>query len=187
MKVAERVRDRIRRRPIPARSLAAAGRPDPVALLGQVDEPEIEAEGPDDDLGSPGVEPRQLGREGVAVRRVVVAAEPDGGAADALDELEQVATGLFGDDLAEERAEQPDLEGERVTGSPGPHGQRLGEHGDVGTLARRRPPTRRRLPAVAARLPHAAHRARSRRAPFRTAGSTVPQPFRGPTFRRLVS
>ena len=107
-------RDRRRRSgPRGVAPLARAGRPDLVALLGEVDEAEVEAEGADDDLGAVQVEAGQRRGEARAAARVVLAPEPDRRPPDPLDEIEQVDAGLLRDDLAEQRAEQPDLERER--------------------------------------------------------------------------
>ena len=65
------------------------------------------------------VEPR-------ALERVVVAAEGDRPLPDPLDEREQLRPGLLRDDLAEQRAEQPDLDRERVARTGRPDPERLG-------------------------------------------------------------
>ena len=54
---------------------------------------------------------------------------------DALDEREQLRPGLLGDDLAEQRPEQPDLDRERVARAGRPDPERLG--GDRRRDARR--------------------------------------------------
>ena len=55
----------------------------------------------------------------------VVLAEGDGGTTETLDELEHPLAGLFGDDLAEKRAEQPNLERERVACAGRPDARRF--------------------------------------------------------------
>ena len=69
---------------------------------------------------APRSRPRELVVEPGALERVVVAAQRDRPPADPLDELEQLRTGLLRDDLAEQRAEQPDLDRERVAGAGRP-------------------------------------------------------------------
>ena len=119
------------------RALAPPQRPHPAARLGQVDEPEIERERLDDGLRAAEVERPQLVVETRPFGRVVVAPEGDRPASDALDGLEQLGPGLLGDDLAEQRAEQPDLAGERVARPGGPDPERL--RGDRSGDARRAP------------------------------------------------
>ena len=72
------------------RALAPAQRPDPTARLGQVDQPEVERERPDDGLGVTEIERPQVLVEPRPLRRVVVAAEGDGPAPDPLDGGEQL-------------------------------------------------------------------------------------------------
>jgi hypothetical protein len=131
----QRARDRIGGRSIARRTFPPPGGPDPVTLLGEVHEAEVEAEGPDDDLGAPRVKAGELGGEGLAVGRVVLVPKADRGLADALDEVEQVPTGLLGDDLAEQRTEQPNLERQRVARPGGADRLRLGADGGVGGVA----------------------------------------------------
>ena len=97
--------DGIGGRPIPLRPLAAPGGPDAISLLGEVDEPEVEAERSDDDLGAVRIEPGELRHETRPERRVVASSEADRRPPDALDEVEQVPSGLLRDDLAEKRPE----------------------------------------------------------------------------------
>ena len=130
--------------PVACRALAPAQRPDPAARLGQVDQPEIEREGADDGLRRAQVEAAELLVEALALDRIVVAAERDRPLPDPLDEREQLGAGLLGDDLAEQRPEQPDLDGERVARAGRPDPERLG--GD-----------RRRDAAAAVTRRHAAH------------------------------
>ena len=103
------VEDAVARRP-----LAAPERPDPAPRLDEVDELEVEREGPDDRLGRPEIEAAQVLVETAPLVGVVVLPQRDRPPADPLDELEQLRAGLFGDDLAEQRAHQADLGGERV-------------------------------------------------------------------------
>ena len=102
----------------------------------------------------------QLLVEPGALDRVVVAAQGDRPPPDPLDEREQLRPGLLRDDLAEQRAEQPDLDRQRVARAGRPDPERLG--GDRGR--RRRNLARARGPAR---------------------GSTVPRPSRDP--RRNLS
>ena len=141
------------RRPAAGRALGGPLRPTglahELALLGEVDEPEVEAERPDDDLGPVGIERGELLDESGPKRRIVPAPEPDGRSPDALDEIEQRPPGLLGDHLAEERAEEPDLERERIAGAAGADGRgarrgrprsgrgRLGRSGRDGSGGRR--------------------------------------------------
>jgi hypothetical protein len=148
--------------PLPIR---APNRPDQLALLGEVDEPEVEAERADDDLGPAGVERLQLRDEPGAKPRIVAAAEPDRRPADALDEVEEVAAGLLGDDLAEQRAEEADLRRERIADAAGADRRRLGADGLVRRTA------------------SGAHRA----SPFRSRRAPVPQSFGPESAPRLVS
>ena len=76
-----------------------------LALLGEIDEPEVEAERSDDDLGAVRIEPGELRHETRPERRVVASSEADRRPPDALDEVEQVPSGLLRDDLAEKRPE----------------------------------------------------------------------------------
>ena len=168
--------DRLPRVVVPTRPLAPARGPDAIALLGEIDEPEIEAERPDDDLGPFDIKPGERRGERPPLPGVVLAAEPDRGLPDLLDEVEEVAPGLLGDDLAEERAKQVDLERELIARPGGPDRSRLGTNGDVrigrATLARTRPRT---------------HAATVPSAPFRTTPCTPPQPSGARSFSTLVS
>ena len=76
-----------------------------------------------------------------ALDRVVGAAERDRPPPDALDEREQLGSGLLGDDLAEQRPEQPDLDA------------RAGR----GRRPSRSRAARRRRPAETARRPRRVH------------------------------
>ena len=107
-------------------------------LLGQIDEPEVQAECPDHDLGLPGIERRQLRDEAGSERRLAAAPESDRRPPNAFDEVEQISTGLLRDHLAEERTEKPDLEGQRIAGTSRPDAGRLGADGVVRTGAWRR-------------------------------------------------
>ena len=88
--------------------------------------------------------------------RIVVASKGDRPAPDPLDEGEQLRPGLFRDDLAEERAEQPDLRRQRVAGAGRPDAGRFRDDG------------RGRLPSG---------HGRTRAGPFRVPAATGPQPF----------
>ncbi len=123
--------DRLPRVVVPTRPLPPARGSDAIALLGEIDEPEVEAEGPDDDLGPFDVKPRERRGKRSPLPGIVLAAEPDRGLPDLLDEVEEVAPGLLGDDLAEERAEQVDLERELIARPGGPDRRRLGTNRNV--------------------------------------------------------
>ena len=114
------------------------------------------------------VEPAELLVEPGALLGVVVAAERDGALPDALDRREQLGAGLFGDHLAEQRAEQPDLGRERVARTGRPDPERLG--GD----------RRRDARCLGCRHPRPAP------GPFRAQAATGPQPSATATFPRLV-
>jgi hypothetical protein len=105
--------------------VATPGRAYELALLGEVDEPEEQTEGTDDDLRAVGGQASQLRHERRTERRLVAAAKADRRPADAFDEVQQVATGLLGDHLAQERAQEPDLGRERVADVAGPDRRRL--------------------------------------------------------------
>ena len=161
--------DRIVEHAVPRGALAAPQGADAPVRLGQVHEAEVERKGPDDRLGGAQVQPAELVVEARTLDRVVVAAQGDGPAADPLDQREQLGTRLLRDHLAEQRAEEPDLDRERVprAGRPDPAG--LGGDG-------RRRPTRN--------LPRAHGPAPAR--PYRARAATASQPFGPATFRRLV-
>ena len=174
--VASDRRERAAARSRAARSRRRAVRT-PLALLGEVDEPEVQAERADHDLGPLGVERRRARGERRPARRVVAAPEADRRSADALDEVEELAAGLLGDDLAEQRAEQADLERQRVARPAGADSSR----------APRGRPTFGRRPAggreVTPPLPTLA-RSTHRSAAARGAS---PQPSRLASLRTLVS
>ena len=107
-------------------ALVPAGSPHELALLGEVHETEVEAEGTDHDLGTGRFECCELGHETGSERRVVAAPEADRRPANPFDEIEQVPTGLLGDHLAEKRTQETDLQGERIAGAAGPDAGRLG-------------------------------------------------------------
>ena len=125
----DRVGHRIREHPVPRRALALSQRPHPAAGLGQVDQPEIQGEGADDGLRGTQVEPAELLVETLALDRIVGAPERDRPLPDALDEREQLGSGLLVDDLAEQRPEQADLDRERVAGTGRADPERLGGDG----------------------------------------------------------
>ena len=127
--VADRIVDR------PAARLAERGvrrTPDPLPLLGEVDELEVERERPiataaarsrsSDAISAPS---RSRSASGSSIAPVA-APEGDRASPDALDELEQVGPGLLRDHLAEECAEQPDLAGQRVARARRSRPRRLG-------------------------------------------------------------
>ncbi len=123
------VGDRVVQDAVTRRPLAPAQGPDATPCLGQVDEPEVERERPDDGLGIAEIERSQVIVEPRPLRRIVVAPEGDGPAPDPLDRGEQLGSGLLRDDLAEQCAEQPDLDRERVAGAGRADPERLGGDG----------------------------------------------------------
>ena len=78
---------------------------------------------------APRSSPPQLLVETLALDRIVGAPERDRPLPDALDEREQLGSGLLGDDLAEQRPEQPDLDRERVARAGRADPERLGGDG----------------------------------------------------------
>ena len=143
----------------------------PGALLGHVDELEIEGEGADDGFRVVDREPvelrRQLDAESGPDLRVVGRPQGDGPPPDGLDLAEEDRSGLFDDDLAEQCAEQLDLARQRVAGTGRADRTRLCADGRV-----------RRAASVSS---HDAHGA-ARRSPLRNRGETVaatfgPRPF----------
>ena len=132
-----RIRHRILEDAVARRALAPAQGADPAARLGQVDQPEIERERPDDRLGGAEVEGAQLVVESGALERVVVAAQRDRPAPDPLDRGEQLGARLLRDDLAEQGAQQPDLGRQRVAGPGRPDPERFGRDRGRGPSAAR--------------------------------------------------
>ena len=138
-----------------AARMAGAGpeHADALALLGEVDQLEVEGER----LGHGGrpreVQGRDLGRQALALeirlqqRLGITAAERDRATADALDEREQLRPALLRDHLPEQRAEQADLAGEGIPGAadPGP-GRLRGDGGEPGTRGATRCGRRRERP-----------------------------------------
>ena len=113
--------------------------PDPLLLLGQVGQLEVQPEGPDEHLGPGQVDGIHLGGQRASIIGAVRATQRDGRQADALDEVEQLLALLLHDDLAQERAQQLDLARQRVARAGGPDAARLGSDGGVRTLDRRWP------------------------------------------------
>ena len=110
-----------------ARGTCAPGqRADPLPLLGEVHQLEVEREGANDGLGPVEVQGGELVGELLALERIVRPAERDHPLANTLDELEQLGAGLLRDDLAQQRPEQADLRGERVAGAGRTDARRLG-------------------------------------------------------------
>ena len=105
----------------------------------------------DERLGPRQVEAVELGRQARPLDRVVGPAEGDRPAPDPLDELEQVEALLLDDDLAEQRAEEPDLARQRVAGAGRPDAARLAADGRVRAGGHRRLLRRSRSAAPAAR------------------------------------
>ncbi len=112
------VGDRVVEDPVARGPLAATQGAHPCARLGQVDQPEVQPERADHGLGGVEVEGAQLVVQPGALERVVVAAQRDRPAADALDQGEQLRPGLLRDHLPEQRAEQPDLDGQAGRARP---------------------------------------------------------------------
>ena len=94
-----------------------------IALLGEVDQLEVQGESLDHLGRPPKVQGRDLQRQALALharlreRPGPTAAERDGAAADPLDESEQLGAALLGDHLPEQRSQEADLVGD---GIPGP-------------------------------------------------------------------
>ena len=132
--------------------LAAAERPHALALLGQVDELEVEPERADEGLDAGQVEAVELGRQPRPLDRVVCPAQGDRAPSDTLDELEQVETLLLDDDLPEQRAEQLDLARQVVAGTRRPDAARLAADGRVRSGGHRRFLRRSRSAAPTAHL-----------------------------------
>ncbi len=126
-RLAQRFVDRPSLRPARPRPQHA----DPLALLGEVDELEVEGERAGDRRRAGHVERRDLRPEplpldvGLEDHVRVAAAERDRAAPDAFHEREQVRSSLLGDDLAQERSEEPDLVRQRVAGMAQPGALRL--------------------------------------------------------------
>ena len=113
-----------------------AERPHPMPLLGQVDELEVQGERACQRLELVAIESRDVGGDpllgppaGLLVGRERAPADRDEPRAEPLDEREELGTRLLGDDLAEQRAEQADLAGERVAGPPDARAGRFRRHG----------------------------------------------------------
>ena len=113
----DRLAHRVVQHAVPCRPLASTQRPDASARLGQVDELEVQGERADDGFDGAQVQARQVLVESPSLGRIAIGSEPDRPAPDAFDEIEQVRTRLFGDDLAEQRTEQPDFGRERIAGT----------------------------------------------------------------------
>ena len=111
----------------PARGpLAATQRAHPLLLLGEVRQLEERAEGVGEELEGRRVERAELVVEGAPGCRVAATPQRDRAAADPLDEVEGRRSVLLRDHLAEQRAEQPDLAGERVASAGRADGAWLG-------------------------------------------------------------
>ena len=127
-RLADGVVDRPAARPAGTRAQGA----DPVPLLGEVDELEVDRERVADGGELPEIEVADPGGHALAIAvrlrrgRRVVAAGRDHPAADPLHQDEQLRAALLGDHLPEERAEQPDLAAERVASAREPGARRLG-------------------------------------------------------------
>ncbi len=139
--------------------------PNQLALLGEVDEAEIEAEGADDDFGAARIERLELRDEPRSEPGVVASSEADRRPPDSLDEVEEVAPGLLGDHLAEQRSEESDLGRERVADAARADRGGLGANGLVRWAAGRTHGT----------------------SPFRSPPEPSPQSFGQGTAPRLVS
>ena len=101
-------------------SLAPSQGSDATARLGQVDQLEVERERADDGFRGAEIQSGEVLVEAATLGRIAFGAQPDRSLADPFHEIEQVRTGLLGDDLAEERAQQTDLGRERVAGAGRP-------------------------------------------------------------------
>ena len=139
----DRVGDGIVDRPAAGGTGSGAQDADPLPLLGEVDELEVERERLGDGRGLVEVQRGDLVGEPRALRvrrrddRRIATAQGDRAPPDALDELEQLRAGLFGDHLAEQRAEQADLARERVAGTAEAGARRLGRDGGEPRARRR--------------------------------------------------
>ncbi len=120
------LRDRIVERAVARGAGTSAEGPDPGTRFGEVHELEVQGEGRDHGLRGAQVKGIELGLEALPQLGVVGPAQGDRGAPQPLDELVGRLAGLFGDDLAEERAEEPDLDGQRIAGTGRPDAARFG-------------------------------------------------------------
>ena len=170
----DRLGDRVVQDPVARRTLPAPKRPDAAAGLGEVHELEVQREGRDDRLHGTHVQPVELGLDASPELRVVAAPEVDGRTPESLDEVEDLLAGLLRDDLAEERAEEPDLERQGVA--------RAGR-----SDARRLRASRARSRFPPARCRHDAASEGRSAGRVRNLARTRPQPFSAATVLTLVS
>src|SRR5262249_38596881 len=112
-------------------AIGAPALPHQLALLREVHEAEVQPERPDHDLGPLRFQRTKRGGERVAEGGLVASPEPDRCPADPLDKVEQWPALLLGDHLAEERAKQADLEGERIAAATGADPDGFGSNGFV--------------------------------------------------------
>ena len=119
--------------PAPRGSLPPSQRPDPVPLLGQVDQLEVQRKRADEGRRAAQVEPIEIGRQPRALGWVLRPAQGDRPAPDPLDELQELDPLLFHDDLTEQRAQQPDLARQRIACARRPDAARFAADGRVGS------------------------------------------------------
>jgi hypothetical protein len=105
----DRGRDRLRPRRRRGLPLALPYRPQPVVLLGQVDQVEVDREGAHQAEQLAQAEPVDPLAQGALGLSVVPVAQRDRGLADLLDDLEERPTALLAHDVAEQPAEQPNV------------------------------------------------------------------------------
>ena len=127
--------DRSIDRPVSSRPRPTPERSNAMPFAGEVRELEIEAEGPDQGLGSIEAGLRSVDRSerllelgccSIAIGRVVGPASHDHPSSDTLDEVQGLGAGLLGDDLTEQGAQKLDLAGEGIVGPTRPDPPRLG-------------------------------------------------------------
>ncbi len=116
---------------LPGRSLVPPQAAHHVALFGQVDQLEVEAERVRQRLGLSDVQRVELGGKRALGSLVPGLAEGDRAQPGPLDQLQQRRAALLRDHLAEERAEQLDLTRERVAGTGGADRSRLRARGRI--------------------------------------------------------
>ena len=119
--------------PAPGGSLTPSQRPDPMPLLGQVDQLEVQRERADEGRRASQVEPIEIGRQACTLGRVVRPAQRDRPAPDPFDKLQELDPLLFHDDLTEQRTQQPDLARQRIACTRRPDAARFSADGGIGS------------------------------------------------------
>jgi hypothetical protein len=125
----DRITDRVVEDPIACGALASTECPHAPVGLREVHETEVERECTDHRFRVTEIEPAQVVVQPRSLRRIVIPTKCDRPATDPLDEREELRAGLFGDHLAKERAEQPNLHGQRVTCTGRSDPARFGRNG----------------------------------------------------------